>query len=1159
MLAIGLSLLFIATPQDLVDRRAFSLPPNELILDTWNVDNGLTNARVKTLALGPDGFLWIGTFGGLVRFDGLNFNPPPGPHSALLSNAGILTLAIQADRIWVGTAGRGLFWIDCDGAGYPSERFPIPENVITSLACDQDRVWVGTAGGLYLIEPNRVQSMGELDPRFQTRVESLAVDAEKRVWVGFNTAGLVVWDHEKQQAAISDLDGIDVNQIRVSPIGSKWIATTRGVYQYLADGNRNFLADLPDKTVYELCEDRAGNLWIGTSKSLYFYNQAQSQFFERIGTSDVSSMVFDHEGGLWVGTFRDGLHRLSEGPITTFGKRHGLENGKVSGIVRRQNGELWISTVFEGAFVWRENRFELALSVEDLGVWQVRTMLEDAKGRLWIGGFTGLGWLDEAGFHRVTAPPGIPMDQMRIRQIHGLPDGTIWVATSSGPYKVVGTGLQPALADTEFEQTSMVCVLETTDGTQWWGTDGWGLLAVKSGKISHYRQKDGLTSDVILHLSEDRNGILWVGTNAGLSFFNQGRLVPVPPFADGSQPAVFQIVQDDDGSYWLTGERGVLKIREQALTSGRRVSSEDMRLYGKHEGLEGLAFNAPAKGFRDEDGTIWLPGMAGVVRIRKGQIQANPYIPPLAITAVWVDGEEQSLVQPIHLKKSPKTLEIHYTALSLRASESNRFRYRLAGFEDSWFDAGTRRVATFTKIPPGTFQFELQGTNNDQVWNEQGIQLELVVPPAFYQTTWFRALVLLLALGVMYLIYAQRVRSFQQQKQALEAEVAARTAELQSFNRELAAIDSIVKAINQGQTMEQVIGEMLLQFNQFFHGLGIGAFYWRNPDKDTFRLVYSGSPDFPRTWSHDRLIPLDSKTHQGSWCLGSWQVEPNRPAWSVLALRLENQGEGLLLVARKSDQPPFDPAEAAKLEPLAVHVRTAVSKVQMLENLREKQERLTEANRNLAELSVTDPLTGLNNRRFLMQHLPEKLETSLRRYRQEGHQAKEADLIFFLVDLDHFKKINDVYGHPSGDLVLQKIAAVMLKTFRTSDMIVRWGGEEFLIVCRFMTRADASEMAERLRDAVARTVFESDRGESIQVTCSIGFAPFPFLPDDPEAFDWNSILQMADAALYFVKTNGRNGWAGIQGICDPMSSPIQFKNKNLHYESKIRGALVETE
>ena len=168
-------------------------------------------------------------------------------------------------------------------------------------------------------------------------------------------------------------------------------------------------------------------------------------------------------------------------------------------------------------------------------------------------------------------------------------------------------------------------------------------------------------------------------------------------------------------------------------------------------------------------------------------------------------------------------------------------------------------------------------------------------------------------------------------------------------------------------------------------------------------------------------------------------------------------------------------------------------------------------------------------------------------------------MIFFLVDLDHFKKINDVYGHPSGDLVLQKIAAVMLKTFRTSDMIVRWGGEEFLIVCRFMTRADASEMAERLRDAVARTVFESDRGESIQVTCSIGFAPFPFLPDDPEAFDWNSILQMADAALYFVKTNGRNGWAGIQGICDPMSSPIQFKNKNLHYESKIRGALVETE
>jgi len=182
----------------------------------------------------------------------------------------------------------------------------------------------------------------------------------------------------------------------------------------------------------------------------------------------------------------------------------------------------------------------------------------------------------------------------------------------------------------------------------------------------------------------------------------------------------------------------------------------------------------------------------------------------------------------------------------------------------------------------------------------------------------------------------------------------------------------------------------------------------------------------------------------------------------------------------------------------------------------------------LEQASLTDPLTGLRNRRFLQEHLGLDVAQALRRY-GGGSDAPiaEADLLFFLVDIDHFKQVNDARGHAAGDAVLVQMRERLASVFRETDYLVRWGGEEFLVVARASSRSAAADLAERLRAAVASRPFVLDDGQPLTKTCSIGYAALPFFTGDPSAVPWEEVVDIADTGLYMAKRNGRNAWVGL--------------------------------
>jgi two-component system, cell cycle response regulator len=212
------------------------------------------------------------------------------------------------------------------------------------------------------------------------------------------------------------------------------------------------------------------------------------------------------------------------------------------------------------------------------------------------------------------------------------------------------------------------------------------------------------------------------------------------------------------------------------------------------------------------------------------------------------------------------------------------------------------------------------------------------------------------------------------------------------------------------------------------------------------------------------------------------------------------------------------------------------------EELYLKNQELQTAYQQLESISLTDKLTGLNNRHFLENQIENELEHCLRLYQdwQSGKTAKpeNADLVVFLIDLDNFKMLNDSYGHDVGDEVLKQLKHKMQQVFRQSDYLVRWGGEEFVAVARFIDREDAKNLAQRFVEIVQQDPFQVEGHSPLSITCSVGYVCYPLTLGE-RACQWSTLLKLADLCLYAAKYSGRNGWVGLQNYAVEMPIPSQ--------------------
>jgi two-component system sensor histidine kinase ChiS len=400
----------------------------------------------------------------------------------------------------------------------------------------------------------------------------------------------------------------------------------------------------------------------------------------------------------------------------------------------------------------------------------------------------------------------------------------------------------------------------------------------------------------------------------------------------------------------------------------------------------------------------------------------------------------------------------------------------------------------------------------------------------------------------------------------LENIVEERTNTLREAQKSLETVDNIVNLINQQSSLEGLARILLKESAQLLGEKVLGAFWLLNERGSAYNLISVQGGEIA-----SQLFPTGIPFKLVEECSGmgllKHGVQILLPAGGiefvpravekidsalVMAIETDNQLAALLMFVNRLGEGLFTERDQQVFARLETHALSAVSKARMLEALRRQ-------NHKLEEISYTDQLTQLHNRRHLIRHLQGDLALCKRRYQVAEAQQQypqDADLLFLLVDIDHFKPVNDTYGHNAGDAILKGFSGVLKKVFRESDHLIRWGGEEFLVVVRFFYRKGAINLVERFRREVELTEFDIGNGNKLKITCSIGFSCYPFYQNRPEAYTWEQVVEIADQCLYAAKKTQRNAWVGAYGSSEDAIA-LSFEEVHSNIETAINSKSVK--
>jgi signal transduction histidine kinase/ligand-binding sensor domain-containing protein len=716
---------------------AFSLEPStplaNLNRQSWVMENGLPQNTVQALAQTPDGFLWLGTEVGLVRFDGVGFTLFDEHSKPALPASDVQCLLAASDgSLWIGTSdglarmkdGKIISFASADG---------LPANDIQNLAQDPSgAIVVRTSNGTAEIH-------GDKSFAIQT-IEEPAAATEALPDVQFR-AGLG-------------------NGIKV--IANK---TTVVVVQPGKPEQRWAVAkELPGSRIQAMIADREGALWIGTNGGLVRYAGGKLEKLpvtDPLASASVLAIFEDRESDLWAGTESNGLQILRDQRFQTLTTREGLPSDNTTTVVQDSTGILWVGTAGTGVTALKPGTTQPARTysvrnglLSDV----ILSLAPAANGDLWVGTADGLNRIRFGAVSSFTSADGLADDF--IRSLHADADGSLWIGTRRGltHWTKPGDTSGPMQTYTTADGlgSNMVGAMERDGAGDLWIATFAGLSRLHDGKLTNYTTANGLPSNVITALLPSGKDALLIGTqDRGWCFWDGQRFIAHRGISL-DQAAIHAILDDGKGHLWFATGTGLARCN--ISTDGG--TCRDWLELGAADGLRSreTAVNSHPSAWRTQDGHLWFATPKGLVEIAPAKFPVNTVAPPVAIERFAVDDMDQSLLASgLRVPAGHNHFEFEYAGLSYVAPQKVRYRYMLEGFDHGWTDAGGRHTAYYTSIPPGHYTFRVQAANNDGVWNEQGGALQFELMPHFYQTIWFYVLLGLAAIGLVLLALRLRL------------------------------------------------------------------------------------------------------------------------------------------------------------------------------------------------------------------------------------------------------------------------------------------------------------------------------------------------------------------------------------------------------------------
>ncbi len=771
---------------------------NDYVSTRWSTADGLPATTTTDVIQTADGYIYIGTYEGLVRFNGFDFTVLNRHTSSGYSfvSARVL-LQDKEGSLWVGSNGEGVEKIGVDGNVSFTEADGIPNNSVRAFAEDKSgNVWVGTASGVCYITPENevVYPKAEVDLS-TSLVEELFCDTAGRVWMSTTDTKSLYLYADGQFQRYTNLDHLGdyfVTAISQDAFGAFWLGLGQNGLVKVVNGlvERIVTGTLVDTSpLYQICHDSSGAIWFGTQNGLVLFRDGVWVDYKEHNNS-VNKLIQDREGNIWVATDSKGLSKISTGRFST----HILQVA-VNAIAQGTDGLVWVGTD-SGLLCYDQDvpvENPLTDYCRDL---RVRHVGIADNGDVLVNAYTEPAFIrySDGKIMNWSAADGLAGNKTRVSM--ETRRGDVYVGTTTGLSIVRPDGSVHSFKKSDgFDNEYIMCLYEDDQGVVWIGTDGGGIYLMRDEKIfDAITTADGLAGGVVFKIMQDRKGVYWICTGTGISRYE--RTGADGEAADAARDffnynsdrgmgtdSVFQMIPDHNDTFWLVSNRGISSVssadlNDLALDRGRR-RKVDVKFYDQNDGLRSDGANSTALSMRDRDGRIWFTMVDGFavydpLKNRSGNVQPLVHIESIMLDDVELGKDANDFVLPAGSKR----LDVQYTGLSFVSPDQVRFKHMLAGFDTDYCPPTSSRSVSYTNLKPGSYRLLLTAMNGEGMWNITPTAINFTQDAFFWQRPLFWVAFSLALLALVLLVFYWREGVNRRRQRQLERMVALRTEDL---------------------------------------------------------------------------------------------------------------------------------------------------------------------------------------------------------------------------------------------------------------------------------------------------------------------------------------------------------------------------------------------
>lgn len=815
----------------LFSQETVNLDPSKRItqfpIKSWDMDRGMPSDMVIGIAQCNDGYIWLATYKGIARFDGVNFTTYNYSSSEAIQSVTIQSLTNDNEgNLWFASQ-RGVVKFSNNNFSRDPNLTKLNNISVEALFFDSNTgsLWIGTTSdGVFRYKSMVLEEMTAFKEFSNGVVKSITSDRSGNIWFGTEGGNLVKYNADRFEKVIGERPTGGIASFYSNSKGEVWIAAEQGVFK-IEKNKLFFCEDIKVDRASSIVEDNYNTLWIGSENGLYRYHIITG-FLDHInedkGLSNnlIKDLFVDNEGSLWVATYRKGIQKLTDGLITNFSEYEGLSSDLITSIVQVDKNTFYIGDEYGNVNVLKDDQISQLKLRTEISNDRLKSLYFDSKRNLWISTYGGLIKLEPNGReHIYKQTKNFPAETVRLT--FEDKEGNIWIGTrSNGLFKLTQNGkFKEFSLKNGFSSNYIMSISQDNIGRIVVATKN-GINIIQDDQVVKViDMESGLPSDFAFNVHIDSDNVYWVSSNDGIFRIENDTSIFVFDIQNGLfDNTLFDILEDDAGNFWMPTDIGIAFMSKQELNdfAKAKIDKYSFRIFGRSDGMKKPRCFGATKSLKASDGRLLFTTSGGVSILDPTDVVDEKLSFKVLIENVIVNGEVKLQPKDFIVPPGSNRIQLNYTAINFANPEKISFRYKLEPFDVRWVEAENQRFAQYTNIPPGSYTFHLQASSQPGEWLKEEVTTSLYVQKIWWKTWWFRIVLAFLLALILWMIYKARTYTVKIQQIELERLVKERTAlinqqkkELEEQSNELEKLSIVASHTNNSVMMTSPTGEII--------------------------------------------------------------------------------------------------------------------------------------------------------------------------------------------------------------------------------------------------------------------------------------------------------------------------------------------------------------